>query len=103
MKAIGPILIAEVFCILCVPTEWQWLSLSLFAVFMTAYAMILLIAMTETTRFEQLSPVWMYGRESGYYILGVLFGILVMGTCAFSPSDFGYALRRLPSLSALSD
>lgn len=86
-KAIGPILIAEVFCILCVPTEWQWLSLSLFAMFMTAYAMILLIAMTETTRFEQLSPVWMYGRESGYYILGVLFGILVMGTCAFSPSD----------------
>lgn len=86
-KAIGPILIAEVFCILCVPMEWQWLSLSLFALFMTAYAMILLLAMTETTRFEQLSPVWMYGRESGYYILGVMFGLLIMVICAFSPSN----------------
>ena len=86
-KAIGPVLIAEVFCILCVPVEWQWLSLSLFALFMTAYAMILLLALTETTRFEQLSPVWMYGRESGYYVLGVMLGILVMGICALSPSN----------------
>lgn len=64
-----------------VPDEAKIVILALYMCVVSLNVIVVLNAMVETTRFNQISPVWLFGQEGAVFFSGVLLGgaLITMG------------------------
>lgn len=76
-----------------VPDMVKLVLLSVYMCLVSLNVIVLLNAMVETTRFNMISPIWLFGQEGSVFFLGMLLGnvLLVAGFVAMQWVDPGGA------------
>lgn len=80
-KLLGPFAVILILAWIVVPGYGQGTVTVAVTMVSFVYLAIVILGSTEIAHFEELSPIWLYGREGFSFCVGSLVGVAALGVC----------------------
>lgn len=75
-----------------VPETWKLVLLCLYTCMVSMNVIVMLNAIVETSRFDMISPIWLFGQEGSVFFAGIFLGSALFATGGFFSGPSNEAL-----------